>query len=389
MNQVTIPVMDQTTETVTLAHWHVQEGDAVRRGDVVCEIETEKATVEIQAPADGILRKVLVERGAQVPPRAVVALIGNADELLPELDPLYQTARARDAGTTQGVTTESLEKRTTQVVTTEPLGGTTQVVTTKRMIASPRAKKLAADKGIDLATVTGSGPGGRILEEDVERAIREQGGSQAQRLAHAKAERVSRSWQTIPHFYMTVTADLSRIAAARAHAQFDVTFTDYFVAALAQVLPNHPDLNGYWENGAPALEPELRIGVVVQTERGLLIPALRDVRGRKLEDIAAERAQIVAQARLGKLSGGAQAQPTFTLSNVGAGHIDAFTAIISPPQLAILSVGSVMPRPVVVGQKLEVRPIASFTLGADHRAVDGRQAAAFLEELKQKLEGAV
>lgn len=389
MNQVTIPVMDQTTETVTLAHWHVQEGDAVRRGDVVCEIETEKATVEIQAPADGILRKVLVERGAQVPPRAVVALIGNADERLPELDPLYQTARARDAGTTQGVTTESLEKRTTQVVTTEPLGGTTQVVTTKRMIASPRAKKLAADKGIDLATVTGSGPGGRILEEDVERAIREQGGSQAQRLAHAKAERVSRSWQTIPHFYMTVTADLSRIAAARAHAQFDVTFTDYFVAALAQVLPNHPDLNGYWENGAPALEPELRIGVVVQTERGLLIPALRDVRGRKLEDIAAERAQIVAQARLGKLSGGAQAQPTFTLSNVGAGHIDAFTAIISPPQLAILSVGSVMPRPVVVGQKLEVRPIASFTLGADHRAVDGRQAAAFLEELKQKLEGAV
>ncbi len=377
MNQVTIPVMDQTTETVTLAHWHVQEGDAVRRGDVVCEIETEKATVEIQAPADGILRKVLVERGAQVPPRAVVALIGNADELLPELDPLYQTARARDAGTTQGVTTESLEKRTTQVVTT------------KRMIASPRAKKLAADKGIDLATVTGSGPGGRILEEDVERAIREQGGSQAQRLAHAKAERVSRSWQTIPHFYMTVTADLSRIAAARAHAQFDVTFTDYFVAALAQVLPNHPDLNGYWENGAPALEPELRIGVVVQTERGLLIPALRDVRGRKLEDIAAERAQIVAQARLGKLSGGAQAQPTFTLSNVGAGHIDAFTAIISPPQLAILSVGSVMPRPVVVGQKLEVRPTASFTLGADHRAVDGRQAAAFLEELKQNLEGAV
>lgn len=377
-HQVKIPVMDQTTETVTLAAWLVQEGAAVKSGDVLCEIETEKATVEINAPADGIVRKIFVEKGAEIPPKTVVALIGDANEALPDVDPFYQTARAKLAAVAAAPAAQSAVAAPTAAPT--------------KVIASPRARKLAEDNGIDLSKLTPGGPDGRIVEDDVKAAIQTKASKPASadtpsgKIARAKAERVSLSWQTIPHFYMSVTADLSQIVAAKDKAGKSFTFTDYFVVALAKTLTKHPQLNGYWEDNAASLVLDVRVGIVVQTERGLLIPALRDVRHRSVREIAAEREQVVSQALAGKLSGDVLAEPTFTISNVGAGHIDSFTAIISPPQLAILSVGSVMPRPVVVGETLVVRPTATFTLGVDHRAIDGKQSAAFLEELKQNLE---
>lgn len=374
VSELAIPVMDQTTVSVNLTHWLKQVGEAVAAGEAVCEIETDKATVEVPAPAAGILRKILIPAGKDVPPRTVVALIADAAEPLPEIDPYYRLRQSSNMDT----------QPTRAAEPPRPLA--------QRVIISPRARRLADEHKLDLATVTGTGPGGRILEEDVQAALAakptEAAKPAAARAAQSKAERVSRSWQTVPHFYLTVTVDLTHLTALKAAAGSGTTFTDFFAVALGHILPAHAGLNGFWNNDSSTYEAvaEIRLGLVVEAEHGLIIPALSDLRGRTLAAIAAERAQVVAQARAGKLAAGALAAPTFTLSNVGPGHVDHFTAIISPPQVAILSVGSVQVQPLVVGDQVLARPAATFTIGVDHRAVDGRQAARFLEDLKQELE---
>ncbi|MCL5996752.1 MAG: 2-oxo acid dehydrogenase subunit E2 [Chloroflexi bacterium] len=384
ISEVAIPVMDQTTETVLLTRWLKQEGDAVRTGDAVCEIETDKATVEIEAGTEGVLRKTLVEPGTRIPPRTVVALVGPASDIVPDIDPDYNAQK-----------TTPLLSNDNPVTTAHAVDSPTPApAPTREIRISPRARRLAETHQVDLASIAGSGPDGRIIEDDVKAAIEHKnqvaatGGGTDARVARAKAERVSLSWRTIPHFHMEVTVDLSQIVSRKSAAGSRVTFTDFFALALAQTLPHHPVLNGHWQNDAQALTmiPAIRLGLLVQTDRGLVIPALRDLRGRSLADIAAEREQLVNQAHAGTLTATALQEPTFTLSNVGPGHIDTFTAIISPPQVAILSVGSIQQRPLVVNAELVIRPAATFTLGVDHRAVDGRQAAAFLEQLKTNLE---
>ncbi|MEP7355954.1 MAG: 2-oxo acid dehydrogenase subunit E2, partial [Anaerolineales bacterium] len=253
-----------------------------------------------------------------------------------------------------------------------------------RVMASPRAKRLAEEHGIDLKTVRGTGPEGRIQEEDVLAAAKA-ASDPAARAARSKAERVSLSWRAIPHFYTTVTIDMSSVVARKASVGQGFTYTDFIILALGQALAKYPALNGYWKDDAAVAVEEIRLGLVVQAERGLMMAVVRDLRRWDRDSLAAERERAVQQAASGKLEAGA-GEPTFTLSNIGPGHIDQFTAIINPPQVAILSVGSIQPRPVVVGEALAVRPAAGFTLGVDHRAIDGRLAAAFLEELKRILE---
>jgi pyruvate dehydrogenase E2 component (dihydrolipoamide acetyltransferase) len=373
VSELAIPVMDQTTETVTLAGWLKREGDAVRQGEAVCEIETAKAMVELPAPADGVLRRVLIQAGAEIPPRTVVGLIAADGEALPEIDPFYLVERA-------AVPAKAEAPSQPAPAASEPA---------RKLVVSPRARRLAEQHNLDLAGIEGTGPAGRILEEDVQAALEraaQPAPSAPSAAARVKAERVSASWQGIPHFYTSLTIDLHHVAARRAAAGAGLTYTDFFAQALGRALPHHSELNGFWRAGGPEPAAEVRLGLVVETEQGLVIAALSDVRGRELESIAEERARLVAQARAGRLPPDALAGATFTLSNVGPGHIDAFTAIISPPQVAILSVGSVQMQPRAVGEAVVVRLAATFTLGADHRAVDGRQAARFLERLKAELE---
>ena len=377
ISELAIPVMDQTTESVVLVSWRMQEGDPVRQGEAVCDIETDKATVEIPAPASGRLRKILVPAGTQVPPRTVVALIGDGQEPLPDIDPYYRTSPP--AGHQLPTPSAPSAPPSAPAAAERPAG--------QKPAISPRARRLADENGLDPAGVRGTGPGGRILEEDVQRAIanpKTASAPAARRADASKAERVSRSWQSIPHFYTTITVDLSRVVNSGTGSHH--TLTDHFALAIARALAVHPALNGHWVNEALLAVPEIRLGLVVETDHGLVIPALPDLRGLSLDQIAAERARLVEQARAGRLAASALAVPTFTLSNMGQGHIDQFTAIISPPQVAILSVGSVQPQPLVVGAQIVVRPLAVFTLGADHRAIDGRQSARFLEQLKIELE---
>jgi pyruvate dehydrogenase E2 component (dihydrolipoamide acetyltransferase) len=385
--------MDQTTETVLLTRWLKQEGEAVHKGEAICEIETDKATVEIESNADGLLRKMLIKPGTRIPPRTVVGLVGLDSDTLPDIDPYYQTPEARPSSAPASSPTG--RGSNTPAPAPSPTGGGSNAPSTSREVkVSPRARRLAEEHQIDLATMTGSGPEGRILEEDVKVVI--EGKLQvatttspttsATRVTRAKAERVSLSWRTIPHFHMAVTVDMSQIERRKSSAGKQITYTDLIALALSQTLPQHPMLNGHWQNDMLTMIPQVRLGLVVQTERGLVIPAMQDLRGRSLEDIATEREQLVQQAHAGALAASAIQEPTFTLSNVGPGHIDAFNAIISPPQVAILSVGSIQQRPHVVDSQLVIRPTATLTLGVDHRAIDGRQAAAFLEQLKATLE---
>ena len=394
LSEVIIPVMDETTESVLLSRWLKQEGDGVQKGEVICEIETEKASVEIEANANGALRKIFIEAGTQIPPRTVVALVGATDEPIPDLDPYYQTPKKRAAEPTPVAASSTSTSTTTSTSTNAPASSAP-----KEVRISPRARRLAEDNGIDLATVTGTGPEGRIVEDDIKAAIANKSqaaqapakpaGDLASRVAKAKAERVSQSWRNIPHFHMSITVDLTKVVARKKAADggtTKLTYTDFFNEALAQILPQHPVLNGHWVNDAYVPAQEVRLGIVVQTERGLVIPAMRDVRNRSLEDLAAEREPLVKQALAGSLNAAAMAEPTFTVTNVGQGHVDSFNAIISPPQVAILAVGSMQPRALVVNNEIAICQSATFTLGVDHRAVDGRDAAAFLESLKTVLE---
>jgi pyruvate dehydrogenase E2 component (dihydrolipoamide acetyltransferase) len=375
ISELSIPVMDQTTETVALIGWLKREGDAVQPGEAVCEIETDKATVQVTSAAGGLLRQILVPAGTQVPPRTVVALIGAADETLPVIDPYYRTSRA--------------------AAEPAPVAAAAQAAPADRAAAlkaaiSPRARRLAEQHGLDVTALQGTGPGGRILEEDVQRTLdaAKAAPSAAERATRAKAERVLRAWQTIPHFFTSITVDLTRVAAARDIGSSAATFTDHFALALARTLPEHPAFNGFWDAERNALKtvPEIRLGVVAETEQGLVILAMPDLRGLTLDQIAADRARLVGQARAGKPPAESLETPTFSLTNMGAGHIDHFTAIISPPQVAMLAAGSVRPQPLVIEGQVEPRLSVTFTLAADHRAVDGRQAARFLEQLKRALE---
>ena len=374
--EVVIPMLEQTGGDITLTAWLKQEGDQVHVGEPICEVETAKATVEIEASSSGVLRKQLITVGTLVPALTVVALIAEAGEPLPEVDPFY---RLKPVGPPAPGPAVSAAVPTAEAAAPRPAHA---------LLASPRAKRLAAEHGIDLTLIRGTGPKGDIVESDVRRAIEQSSATNAQRVAQAGAQRVAQSWQTIPHFYMSVTIDLSRVAERKSRDGQQTTYTDYVAQAIAEAIRHVPTVNGHWSDDGPRSIAEVHLGLVVQTERGLVIPTLRDVQRRSLLEIAEERRRLIEGIQAGKLSGEALSGASFTLSNIGPGEIDQFTAIISPPQLAILSVGSVLPRPVVVDSGLVVRSTATFTLGADHRAIDGRQAAAFLQRLKAILEAA-
>ena len=396
VHEVVVPILDQTGDEVVLVSWLKNEGDVVQPGDLLCSVETAKAIVDIEAEAGGILRRQLIDVNQSIPAHTVVALIADADEELPDINPLYRTKQS-DSGSTTSAPAQ------TAAIPPTPEGAPSTASTPApggRIKASPRAKKLAAEHGIDLANVIGTGPGGSIVENDIlnatERAAAPATTASAPpaattpsaRVAHAKAQRVADAWRTIPHFYMSITVDLTNVVARKERDGAGVTYTDYVTQAIAQALETTPELNGHWVDDHLQMSATVHLGIVVQTARGLIIPALRDLGGRSITDIAAERQRLIEGASSGKLSGADLSMPTFTVSNVGPGDIDDFTAIISPPQVAILAVGSIKRRPIVVGDELAVRPTARFTLGADHRAIDGRQSAAFLNRLKTVLEQA-
>jgi pyruvate dehydrogenase E2 component (dihydrolipoamide acetyltransferase) len=352
---VVMPALEMAQETGKLLAWKKKEGEHVTKGEPLIEIETDKAVVEIEAPGDGVLAGIKAREGAVVPVGQTIAWLVQPGETVPAEPSLTQTGRTHGSAPTSNV------------------GARASIGPTEIKI-SPKARRLAQERGVDLAAIKGSGPGGEILASDVESAAASQ--STVSTAARLMAERTTQSWTTVPHFFLTRDVDASALIDAREQSP-DVTHTDRLVALVARALKKHPRING----GHPSADVAIAIAVSDAVVTGVIHRADTAT----LSDIAARRRELTDRARAGRLQPPDIAGATFTISNLGMYHVDAFTAIIVPPQAAILAVGAIADRVVAVDGKPAIRAMLTLTLSCDHRVVDGARGAAFLNDLAEAI----
>ena len=361
----------------TVVEWRVKEGDHVNKGDILLDLETDKALFEYESPESGYVRKLVAQNGEEVPVLSVIAIITDeADEAIDDLTPV-----------STGTPTEET-RQISDTAEREPV----LEASTQRIKRSPAARHRARELNIDLATIAGTGPGGRIVLADVERAASAAPSSATlSRMRQAIGKTMAYSKSTIPHFYVATEIDMTDAEIWRKNlAETDaikLSVTDLFVKAAADALTQYPALNASLDGDtAVIVHDTVNIGLAVGTDDGLVVPVIPNADQAFLTDLADERAQRVDEARQGKMRGDASA--TFTISNLGMYGITSFTAIVNPPEAAILAVGAAIARVVPIGDTMTiaVRQIAEVTLSADHRLVDGVVAAQFLQALKQNLE---
>ena len=370
----------------TIIEWKKQEGDRIEKGDILLELETDKAVFEYEAPDSGYLRHILAQDGTVVPVLSPIAVMTDEEDEPVNLDALSGTPSP----------TPAEPEKSSQESPQEPVQPTQTAPATDRIKRSPAARHRARELDIDLSTITGTGPGGRIVKADIEKAAASApsvsaGASALSKMRQAIGKTMAYSKSTIPHFYVGIEIDLTEAETWRKNlAQTDdikLSVTDLFIKATAEALTQYPALNSSLSgNNAMIIHDTVNIGLAVGTDDGLVVPVIPNAQKTFLSDLADIRAQRVNDAREGKLHGDAAA--TFTLSNLGMFSVTTFTAIVNPPEAAILAIGAAIPRVVPVGDPLTIgiRHIAEVTLSADHRLVDGVVAAQFLQALKESLE---
>jgi pyruvate dehydrogenase E2 component (dihydrolipoamide acetyltransferase) len=346
MISIVMPALEMAQDTGKLIAWRKREGDRVSKGEPLLEIETDKAVVEIEAPGDGVLTGIKAREGAVVPVGQTIAWLLQPGEVVP---------------------------------------------TETRVQISPKARRLARERGIDLATVKGSGPGGEIVADDVLVADKidkvlggrpfqgRQGAAESPALqetastaARLMAERTTASWTTVPHFFLSRDVDASALVAARSETA-GITHTDRLVSCVARALKKHPPMNGG--------QPRVNVAIAIATDDAVVTGAIHDADTLSVAEISARRRDLTERARAGRLQPADISGATFTISNLGMYHVDAFTAIIVPPQAGILAVGAIADRVVAVDGQPAVRPMLTLTLSCDHRVVDGARGAAFLNDV--------
>lgn len=379
-------IMPQGGQDITegyVVRWFKKEGEPIRRGDVICEVETEKAVFEVESPSDGMLLKIVAAAGTKVAIFAVIGVVGEAGEQV-DLDQLLSEPAA--AG--KALDVSAIRSRLSGAD-----GGAGD-----RLKITGRARKLASEKRVDLSAVTGSGPQGRITEKDVlihvekrklpVQALRGQA-KPLSRMRQTIARRMVQSQQTIPHFYVTVSADVTAALALRERVNREtgeaVSITDLIVKASALALHENPAVNCRLLEDAIVYLEDVNVGIAVNLDDGVMVPIVAGADKLPLIDIARRSRELAASARQGKLAG---AEPAcFTVSNLGMLGVEAFTAIINPPETGILAVGCVQKRPVVENDaEIRVRDMLTMTLSVDHRVVDGALAATFISRVKHHLE---
>jgi pyruvate dehydrogenase E2 component (dihydrolipoamide acetyltransferase) len=359
----------------TVVQWFKKEGEPVKKGDLIVEVLSEKVTYDVEAPASGVLRKILAVEGEDVPVAGTLGIIAEPDEPLPEIE---EAAVA-------------LPKEKIEEVVPPPEKEIAKKVR-ERVLASPAAKRLAREHCIDLTEVKGSGPEGRIVEADVRRHLEEEK-ALAPRVREVvpltgirktTAERVSLSARTAPHSTITMEVDLSNVVELREKLQ--VSYTDILVKAVAKALEEHRILNSTLEREQIKIYEDVNIGVAVATEKGLVVPVIRNANKKSLTEIASTLKGLVEKARGGKLTKEDITGGTFTITNLGMYGVEVFIPIINPPEAAILGVGKITEKPVVVNKEMKIKPTMYLSLSYDHRIVDGAPAAKFLQRVKQILE---
>jgi pyruvate dehydrogenase E2 component (dihydrolipoamide acetyltransferase) len=447
--KVFMEALSPTMEEGRLVKWLKNEGDAVKSGDPLAEVETDKAIMELVARGDGILRKRLINEGDSRPVGQLVGVIGTKDE---NIDALVAEAggAAGGAGAAKApekVVAQTQESAGASSVPKTPAQSQGEASTPPqdkappsasprpsppaapsassassavqgsgnggRSRSSPLARRMASDRGLDISGVQGSGPGGRIIKRDIEAAASSPGTQKALNLQRSPsnversgaeyddipltqirktiAKRLSESIGPIPTFYLTAEFDLSRVVEMREAMlelgdEFKVSINDILMKAVATALAQHPEVNAHWLGDRIRQHNRVHLGMAVATDDGLIVPVIFDADSKRLSEISAESRQLAKLARERKLKPEQYTGSTFSLSNLGMMQIDQFTAIINPPEVAILAVGTAEDVPVVVNGELQTRKRVRVTMSCDHRAVDGAVGARFLQTLRRLVE---
>lgn len=408
---VVMPALEMAQETGKLVAWLKQEGDHVRKGEMLLEVETDKAVVEIEAQADGILAGVTAKAGDVVPVGQTIAWLLQPGELVPAATRPTQTGRTGVAAAGAAAAAAAAPAAETK----SPAG----------VRISPKARRLAREHGVDISTIKGSGPSGEILADDILKAAAglaatpapagtpaspgaptPAGGADRQprsapaavaaadagsltTIGRIMAERTTQSWTTVPHFFVSRDVDATALNTARqrlvplveASHGVKVTHTDLLVAAVARALRQHPRVNASWAGDKITIHPDINIALAMAVENAVVTAVIRSADRLGLGDLAKQRTELAERARANRLQPADIAGATFTISNLGMFGVGAFTAIIVPPQAGILAVGAITDRVVAVDGMIGVRPMMTLTLSSDHRVVDGVRAAMFLQDL--------
>jgi pyruvate dehydrogenase E2 component (dihydrolipoamide acetyltransferase) len=383
---VVMPALEMGQETGKLVAWRKKEGEPVVQGEPLLEVETDKAVLEVEAPADGVLAGVQAQEGDVVPVGRTIAWIVRAGEEVP--DP----ASASDLRAAPGAPAPQ-----------PPAQPHTQPSAIPGGKLSPKARRLAKEHGIDINTVRGSGPEGEILASDIQASLASKAtpakppsetpalSEPLSATARLMVERTTQSWTTVPHFVLVREIEATGLLQARENLGpalkdargVKITQTDLLVALVARTLAKWPRLNASWSGNTIHFHPQINIGIAMAVQDGVVAAVIAKADTIALGEIAEQRTQLTERARARKLRPSDIANGTFTISNLGMYHIDSFHAIITPPQAAILAVGRISDRVVAVGGRAEVRAMVTLTLSCDHRVVDGAQAALFLQELAE------
>jgi pyruvate dehydrogenase E2 component (dihydrolipoyllysine-residue acetyltransferase) len=404
---VVMPALEMAQETGKLVSWKKKEGEKVAKGEMLLEVETDKAVVEVEAMAEGILGGVTAKVGDVVPVGQTIAWLLKPGEKPPAATAPTQTGRTLDKGPAAAVPAAAPAAETTS--------GPARV--------SPKARRLAKELGVDVSTLKGSGPDGEIVAEDVQAASKGAAasaptapvpvgqpttvpvptsagpGESLSSIGRLMAERTTQSWTTVPHFFVTREVDGGALVAVREkHAPaieksrgVKLTYTDLLTAIVARVLKQHPRMNASWIGNGIKANPDVKMGLAMAVNDGVVVGVINDADAGDLAAIAVQRRDLTERARAGKLTPADITGATFTISNLGMYHVDQFTAIIVPPQAGILAVGAMTDRVVPMPGALipiGVRPMLTLTLSCDHRVLDGARGAAFLHDVVDALQQA-
>jgi pyruvate dehydrogenase E2 component (dihydrolipoyllysine-residue acetyltransferase) len=391
---VVMPALEMAQETGKVVSWKKKEGEQVSKGEMLLEVETDKAVVEIEASGDGVLSSVTAKEGDVVPVGQTIAWLLKPGESLPAGGgPQAQTGRKMDAAPAPAAAAAPASAEPTSVA-----GGR----------ISPKARRLAREHGVDITKLKGSGSGGEILADDImAAAAKAAAGAPAATQAPSAppsvsadsgavtsigrimAERTTQSWTSVPHFFLARDVDATRLNATRerlipviekSHG-VKVTHTDLLVAAVSRALRQHPRMNGSWTNNTVALNADVSVALAMAVENAVVTAVIRNSDKQPLGAIAKQRKELSERARANRLQPADITGATFTISNLGMFSVDAFTAIIVPPQAGILAVGAITDRVIAVDGMIGIRPMMTLTLSSDHRLVDGTRAAQFLNDV--------
>ena len=375
---VVMPALELAQETGKVLAWIKKEGDNVVKGEPLLEIETDKVSFELEAQADGILAGIKSHEGDVVPVGQIIAWLVAPGEQPPVESDSTSRGMAEQA---RPMTAASAPAAAVASPSVTPSAG-------KGPRISPKARRIAEEKGVDITEIQGTGPDGQITGDDVLKAAEAPAPADSlSTIARLMAERTTQSWTTVPHFFLARDVDASGLNAAREHlGREKFTLTDLLIALVARMLLAHPKMNASWTGGAIRLNPSVNISMAVAVPEGVVGAVIPNASKANLAEIASQRKDLAERAKSGRLRPADIAGGTFTISNLGMFGIDAFSAIITPPQAAVLAVGRVRDRVMAVNGQPAVRPMMTITLSSDHRVVDGAQAAAFLNDLAGALE---